>query len=271
MTAISFASVYGACSHYVANVDTATLLDLLFEAVTRVRAALDELSDWGPAGTRSGQYLSDLAADEAALAVLLPAGLSVLSEESGRTEGGELTAVVDPIDGSTNAARGVPWFATSICVLDADGPLVALVVNQAAGTSYEAVRGGGARRDGAPLTPTRREALDEAVIGVAGYPPRYLGWQQYRALGAAALDLCLVAEGALDGYADFSWSGHAPWDYLGALLVLKEAGAFLEDAEGRDLVSVEDGDRRLPVAAGSKGLLSQLLAAQEEGPRRRRA
>ena len=49
--------------------------------------------------------------------------------------------------------------------------------------------------------PSGCERLDEAIVGFSGYPPRYLGWSQYRALGAAALDLCAVAEGSLDGYA----------------------------------------------------------------------
>ena len=58
-----------------------------------------------------------------------PPGLGVLSEESEFEPGttGEVV-VIDPIDGSTNASRGLPWFATAMCVVDADGPAVALVV-----------------------------------------------------------------------------------------------------------------------------------------------
>ena len=125
------------------------MLEVLGEAVHAVRAALDGLDDWGPAGTRPGQYRLDLAADAAALPVLHRAGLQVLSEESGKTGDptAQLMAVIDPVDGSTNAHRGVPFYATSICVLDAEGPLVGLVVNQATGTRFEAVREGGARRD----------------------------------------------------------------------------------------------------------------------------
>ena len=53
------------------------------------------------------------------------------------------------------------------------------------------------------------------MIGLSGYPPRSLGWGQYRALGAAALDLCAVADGVLDGYVDCSRDAHGSWDYLG--------------------------------------------------------
>ena len=67
-------------------------------------------------------------------------------------------------------------------------------------------------------------------------PPGWLGWKQYRALGAAALDLCAVAAGVVDAYIDCSRSAHGPWDYLGGLLVCTEAGAVVADADGRDLV-----------------------------------
>src|SRR5690606_26824721 len=118
------------------------VMDLLHRTALAVRGALDSLDDWGPAGRRSGQYASDLVADTAALAVLEEAGVGVLSEESGvhRPES-DLMVVVDPLDGSTNAARGIPWFATSLCAVDAEGPLAALVVDLAHGRTYTAVRG----------------------------------------------------------------------------------------------------------------------------------
>src|SRR5688572_10431697 len=103
------------------------LLEVLHDAATAVRTALDQLSDWGDAGTRSGQYLSDLAADEAALAVLERAGLGALSEESGLHAADRAVVVVlDPVDGSTNASRDLPWYATSLCAVDRDGPLAAV-------------------------------------------------------------------------------------------------------------------------------------------------
>src|SRR5436305_14842352 len=94
------------------------LVEVLREAATAVRAALDTLDDWGLAGTRAGQYRSDLAADEAALAVLDRAGLGVLSEESGLTGGDrEVVVVLDPVDGSTNASRGIPLVDTRLCAV----------------------------------------------------------------------------------------------------------------------------------------------------------
>ena len=176
------------------------------EAADAVAAALRGLADWGPAGTRPGQYRTDLVADAAAVRILLSAGCSVLSEESGLTQAragsASLLAVLDPVDGSTNAARGIPWYATSICVLDDEGPLAAVVVNQSNGRRYAAARGDGARRDEEAISPTSCRHLGSAVIGLSGYPKSYLGWKQYRALGAVALDLCAVADGTFDGYVD---------------------------------------------------------------------
>jgi fructose-1,6-bisphosphatase/inositol monophosphatase family enzyme len=248
--------------------DDDALLELLHDTATAVHDALAGLGDWGLAGTRAGQYRSDLAADEAALAVLARADVGVLSEESGTADlDRELVVVIDPVDGSTNAARGIPWYATSLCAVDRDGPRVAVVVNQASGVRFEAVRGGGARRDGRPITPSGCTVLGESIVAFSGYPPRYLGWNQYRALGAAALDLCAVAEGVLDGYAVLGGSRLGSWDYLGGMLVCTEAGAVVAEADGRPLVTTGHDERRRPVAASSPELLDALVAAAgSDGP-----
>lgn len=238
-------------------------MEVLLEASVRVGEALSKLPDWGPSGQRAGQYRSDLVADEAAIEVLRAAGLGVLSEESGLTgeEAGELIAVLDPLDGSTNAARGIPWFATSICVVDRDGPLAAVVVNQALHRRYEAVRGRGALRDGEPCSTSGATALQRSVMGVSGYPPERLGWRQYRALGAAALDLCAVADGTLDAYADCGPAGHGVWDYLAGALICSEAGGGVADGSGDELVVLEVAARRSPVAAATPELLEEVTAA----------
>jgi fructose-1,6-bisphosphatase/inositol monophosphatase family enzyme len=170
-----------------------------------------------------------------------------------------VTVVLDPVDGSTNASRGLPWFATSLCAVDGSGPLAAVVVNQATGTRFEAVRDEGARCDGRPVSPSGCTTVGRALLGLSSMPARNLGWEQYRALGAAALDLCAVAAGALDGYIGESL---APWDYLGALLVCQEAGAAVADGDGRHLVVLEHGARRAVVAASTPSLLAELLEAR---------
>lgn len=235
----------------------------LDDAAAAIRAALGDLDDWGLAGTRPGQHHSDLAADAVAVDVLLGHGLGVLSEESGRHRPERsVTVVMDPLDGSTNAAHRIPWYAISLCAVDGDGPLAALVVDVPRGSVFRAERGAGATLDDVAVAPSGRAALKESLVALSGYPGSHLGWYQYRALGAAALDLCAVACGVVDAYIDCSRNAHGPWDYLGAALVCQEAGAFVVDAHGRDLVTLEHTERRTPVAAATKPLLDEALAAR---------
>lgn len=244
-------------------------LAVLGEAADAIAHAVAREKDWSAPGERDGQYRIDLIADDAALKVLEAAELDVLSEESGRSGArGGLLAVVDPIDGSTNAARGIPWYATSICVLDEDGPLCALVVNQAQKTRYAAVRGEGATRDGRPIKPSAITALAGAVVGVSGMPDGQVGWRQFRSFGAAALDLCSVADGRLDAFVEWGAGSLGSWDYLGGILICTEAGAHVTEAHGRALVARAHDERRSPLAAATKSLLDALVSARAAIERR---
>jgi myo-inositol-1(or 4)-monophosphatase len=239
------------------------LVTLLTDAADAVADAVAAQQDWGLVDPVRGQYAVDLAADAAALGVLDPAGVGVVSEESGRHRADAgVTVVVDPLDGSTNASRGIPWYATSLCAVDHEGPRVAVVVNLATGTRYEAVRGHGATRSGRPVEPSTVDELRRAMVGLSGYPPQWLGWRQYRALGAVALDLCAVADGTLDGYVDCSWNAHGVWDFMAAVLVCRESGASVVDATGRSLETLDPDDRRTPVAGATAALLEELLTAR---------
>ena len=243
MTAISLGSVGPRPAPWTLlasiSVDGAGLLASLHASVDAVAAELQRRPAREPTGGREGEYAHDLAADAVAVASLIGAGFGVLSEESGWREAGRpLLAVLDPVDGSTNASRGLPWFATSICVLDELGPLAAVVANLVSGSRYE------------------------AVVGLSGYSGHHLGWRQYRALGAAALDLCAVADGTLDAFVDCVDEPHGGvWDYLGALLVCREAGAVVVDRHDRELVVRSSDHWRSPVAASSPELLAELRAA----------
>ena len=183
-----------------------------------------------------------------------------MSEESGshRSEGveGGVVVVVDPVDGSTNAARGIPWFATSLCAVDAEGPRVAVVVNQASGIRFEAVRGSGARKDGAPIRPSDCRLLEESVVGFSGYPERYFGWSQCRMLGAAALDLRAVAEGVLDGYAVVGGSATGQLGLSRGHAGLHRGRRRGGRVGGSALVTLDHLARRTPVAAATSGLLT---------------
>ena len=105
------------------------------------------MEDWGPSGNRPDQYNSDVVADQVTADSLGELGYRILSEESENLSGEGLVAVVDPLDGSTNASRGLPWFATSLCVVDEHGPLVAVVADLVHSVRYEAIRGKGSFKD----------------------------------------------------------------------------------------------------------------------------
>jgi myo-inositol-1(or 4)-monophosphatase len=238
-------------------------LGLLHDVADAVAAAMRTVTDWGPSGERDGQYSLDIIADGAALDVLRRAGVGVFSEESGSDPGttGEVV-VIDPIDGSTNASRGIPWFATSLCFVDLDGPAVALVVNQATGVRYSAERGGGAWCGERGLRPSGCTELSEAIVVVSAVPPHDVGWAQFRALGACALDLCALADGVVDGYVDFGSEQHGLWDYLGGWLVCHEAGINVVDAFERPMFHLDHPERRTPVAAATPELTAHLLSAR---------
>ena len=256
----------------VPPVDDVALLEVLGAAADAVAEALRRAGDRAalvaaPTQDLTTQYAIDLAADRVAVEVLIGAGLGVLSEESGLHHGErEVVVVLDPVDGSTNASRGIPWYATSLAAVDADGLRAAVVVDQASGERFEAVRGGGARLDGRPVAASGQERLGDAIVAISGYPGRHdgrhLGWGQHRVLGAAALDLCAVACGRIDAFADtHETGGLGPWDHLGGLLICREAGAVGADALGRELVTLRHGDRRAPVVAATPALLDALLVA----------
>jgi myo-inositol-1(or 4)-monophosphatase len=243
------------------------LLAVVHEAVDAVVASFDGHDDWGLSGGRDGQYASDLVADSAALSVLQDAGLAVLSEESGRSSDAELVAVVDPLDGSTNASRPLPWFATSICVVEGDRPRVAVVHDHASGVRWAAIAGGGARVDGAALPRRASVSLDEAIVAINALPSRNPGWSQFRCFGAAALDLCAVADGRFDAYVDFDIDALGPWDYLGGMLICQEAGVEVADAFDRPLVTLDHAARRTPVAGTGEAFAALVAARRAESDR----
>ncbi len=241
--------------------DDHSILATLNAAATAVKESLIGFSEKGYSGLRETQYKLDLVADAAACGVLLDAGIGVISEESGTTNGdAQLRCVVDPIDGSTNCDHGVPFFATSLCVLDADGPRVGLVRNQATGVTYSAIRGQGAWRDDIVITPSTTTDLGDALVAFSGLPTAHHGWAQFRVLGAASLEICLVADGSLDAYLQAGSSRINPWDYLAGYLICQEAGAVFVEQDGLELV-VEGPANRRPIVASTAELAAVLIHA----------
>jgi len=240
-------------------------MEALRAAATAVEQALEHLHEWGLTGAGHNQYHHDTVADAAAIEVLDKAGLGVFSEESGvHYPERPVTVVVDPVDGSTNASHGLPWWAISLCAVDEQGPLAAVVACPPTHQRFEAMRGKGACCNNQPISPSKAEDIGHSIVTFNGYPTSHYGWAQCRVLGAAAVDLCAVACGAVDGFVDCSAAALAPWDYLGGLLVCQEAGAVVRELHGRELVVQTPGQRRVVVAGATEALVDRLTAERSK-------
>jgi myo-inositol-1(or 4)-monophosphatase len=242
-------------------------VDTLLRAADAVAAVLAANTDWGASGVRDDQYAVDLDADAACLEILYSAGYRVLSEESGITgppaSDSAPIVVVDPLDGSTNASRHIPWFASALCLVDDDGPAVGVVVNHATRERFVGMRGGRAERDGRPIRPNAVTELADALVGVSGYPAHHYGWMQYRNMGASAPDICAVASGVTDAWCDMhETGGHGVWDYLASVVILEAAGGVAGEVFGRELCVLDHTARRAPVVAATPELLAAVIAAR---------
>ncbi|MFC3894101.1 inositol monophosphatase family protein [Lentzea rhizosphaerae] len=164
-------------------------------------------------------------------------GEPVLGEEEGGEVVDGLTWVVDPIDGTVNYLYGIPWYSVSIAA-QLDGESVAgAVVEPATGRVWTAARGHGAFLDGSPL---HVSATTDLSLSLLGYGFAYRAerrqrqadtWaamatrvRDMRRAGAASLDLCSVAAGRLDAYAEH---GLGRWDWAAGGLIAAEAGAVV--------------------------------------------
>ena len=155
---------------------------------------------------------------------------------------------VDPIDGTLNFAHGLPLWAISIGLQLGDDLAIGVVHAPALGWEFYAHTGGGAwlvERGGPPvrLEVSAVGQLDHALL-VTGFPSdrasrpdnNFAEWEHFkrvasgcRRLGAASLDLCLVARGALDGY----WErGLRPWDLAAGAVIVREAGGGIAGTAG---------------------------------------
>ncbi len=183
----------------------------------------------------------DRAAEDAVLAVLAAAGMPfrLVSEEAGEREvggGGGPWVVLDPIDGSLNAKRGLPVFATSIAL--AEGPSIGDVVlgvvrDHGTGEEWIAQRGRGATVDGRPVRADGEPGALELLLVEGAYPDR-IGpaasaldgrVHRIRALGSLALSLCHAAAGRCDAMVGLG-PGRSI-DIAAAQLVAREAGLLV--------------------------------------------
>lgn len=172
---------------------------------------------------------------------------ALIGEEGGRRGSAEALYCwhVDPLDGTTNFVRGIPYFSVSLALSDANNlPLVGVVYDPIHDECFKARRGGGAWLGRKKLRVSKTRNLADALLA-SGFPhdkrsnpdnnaeewgcfvPRT---QSLRRLGSAALELCYVAAGRLDGY----WEARLnTWDILAGLLMVEESGGKLSNYRGR--------------------------------------
>ena len=194
--------------------------------------------------------------------------VNVLSEEAGFVDRGAAeTLVVDPIDGTTNASRGLPLYCVSLAIGSRrlSDVRVGLVRNIPTGDDYFARRGEGAFRNGDRLRSRVFDPKDVVISPELGVHAKgqalYLASQKYyvRSFGAAALEMCFVAEGALDLYY-MAQEKLRVIDIAASTLILREAGGLVLNAQGQELdMDLSLTPRSSVLAAGSR----EALAAME--------
>jgi len=200
-------------------------------------------------GTKSSRTDMVTAVDRASEALIVGAiererpDDGVLGEEGSARDGTSgVRWIIDPLDGTTNYLYGFPLFAVSIAV-EVDGEVEAgVVAHPSLDEVFTARRGDGARCNSEPIAVSGKDELATALIGTGfAYDPdarrESARWLEHiipsvrdiRRGGAAALDLCWVACGRLDGFYE---AGLSPWDVAAGDLIAREAGAVTSDFDG---------------------------------------
>lgn len=189
---------------------------------------------------------ADLKAESAILEVIrncFPHDHVISEEAGGQRWGTGRTWLIDPLDGTTNFAHGFPFFAVSIALEIGEDVILGIVYNPYLNEYFSAVKDGGAYLNGIPIKVSKTAKLEESLL-VTGFPydirerpdrlielfrRMILRSQGIRRAGSAAIDLCYVAAGRLDGF----WEeGLKPWDTAAGMVILREAGGTVTNFEG---------------------------------------
>jgi myo-inositol-1(or 4)-monophosphatase len=170
---------------------------------------------------------------------------SILSEESGKQKHNSgRTWLVDPLDGTTNFAHGFPFFAVSIALEIENEIVLGIVYNPEMDEFYEAVRGKGSRLNSKPIKVSKTPNLHESLLAtgfpynihekseevIESFSKMLVRAQGIRRPGSAAIDLCYVAAGRIDGFWEQDLN---PWDTAAGVVIVEEAGGKVTTYEGK--------------------------------------
>ncbi len=244
-------------------------------AVTKVSNSRERSRTVGIGASGDATLVADRDAEAAILEVLSHAGeLRIVSEERGvvGNKGARWSVLVDPLDGSSNFERGIPFYCTSIAVLEGDrvrDARYAIVRNLVNGDVYFAEREIGATKNGRRIHTSSASTLGNSLLTVdmcrAGsgivkrLAPLIASVKRQIHLGANALELCFIAEGRVDGFVDVRGRMRVT-DFGGGYLIVREAGGVVTREDGGELdLHLNLTERFSYVAAANRTLHEQLL------------
>lgn len=184
--------------------------------------------------------------------------IGFLGEEEGSSadlSGAQYRWVLDPIDGTSNLAHGIPLFAVSLGLVRGQHSVLGVIDVPLLGERFQAVEGGGATLNGTSITRTDRATLAEAIVSIGDYAVGQHAAERnrerlaltellaarverVRMFGSAAIDLAWVACGRLDASIMLS---NKPWDTAAGVAIAREAGAIVSEIDGTAHTAMSQG------------------------------
>jgi myo-inositol-1(or 4)-monophosphatase len=247
---------------------------ILLEAAENVRSGVRNTIINRPSmGVQELKDLLDAEAQQAIGKTLKDAGepVHVISEEGDYSigEGGPYI-VADPIDGTTNLAKGIPLAVTSLAISETNllsGVQIGIILDLYTGETYRAEIGRGSWRGGHRMTPSGPKHLKDALVSMdisKGYSlesmkPLIQRARYLRQYGCSALSICHVASGIIDAHVDLQGTLRIT-DAAAALLMLKEAGgAYITNGEMNGDIELSRGSTMTLIAVSNLGTLEEIL------------
>ena len=247
---------------------------ILLEAAENVRSGVrDKILNRPSMGMQELKDLLDNEAQQAIRKTLRDASepVHVISEEGDYSigEGGPYI-VADPVDGTTNLAKGIPLAVTSLAISETpllSGVQIGIILDLYTGEIYRAERDRGSWRGGQRMTPSGPKLLRDTLVSMdisKGHPlepmkPLIQRARYLRQYGCSALSICHVASGIMDAHVDLRGTLRIT-DAAAALLILKEAGGvYITNGELNGDIELSRGSTMTLIAASNHGTLEEVL------------
>jgi len=227
----------------------------------------------------AGTFEADRVAEDSILGSIRESGFggTVISEEKGEVSFGRDRAliVVDPLDGSNNAVKGIPFCGISLALLEDMRPRVAYVKMVGLQREFHAIEGRGAFEGNRQVRTSGVSSLKDAFISLArpGHDADFTRYEKVmrrarrvRIFGGSAIEICFVAAGILDAYLNLNITfgldrGEKLVDVAASSLILREAGGVVLEHDGTELRLERDLRRRSNLLAVANGTLYQDVAS----------